>query len=148
METEKERDGFDRRQFLRRAAVAGAAAAWTAPVVKSIIGTPAFATNVTGSPKDLSYVAVFYTSDGQAGAVKWDLDTGVPESRQLQHAGMRRFLGRASTGDPSTSSVLSGSGVFDDRLSHASRDRRGMQHQVWRCEMRQLANPPPTRACR
>ena len=46
METEKERDGFDRRQFLRRAAVAGAAAAWAAPVVKTVVGTPAFASNV------------------------------------------------------------------------------------------------------
>lgn len=87
METEKELDGFDRRQFLRRAAVAGAAAAWTAPVVKSVIGTPAFAQGVSGTPKeegkDLSYVVVFYTcedSPGETCAVKWDLDTGAAEA--------------------------------------------------------------------
>jgi hypothetical protein len=82
METEKERDGFDRRQFLRRAAVAGAAAAWAAPVVKTVVGTPAFAKNVTGSPKDLSYVVVFYTCDDGVTtcAVKWDLDTDVAEA--------------------------------------------------------------------
>jgi hypothetical protein len=87
MGTEKERDGFDRRQFLRRAAVAGAAAAWTAPVVKSVIGTPAFAQGVSGTPKDegkdLSYVVVFYTCTdtppGEYCAVKWDIDTGAEE---------------------------------------------------------------------
>src|SRR4029077_5523500 len=76
---EKERDGFDRRQFLRRAAVAGAAAAWAAPVVKTVVGTPAFASNVTGSPKDLSYVVVFYSCGGESCAVKWDMDTGGAE---------------------------------------------------------------------
>ncbi len=96
METEKERDGFDRRQFLREAAVAGAAAAWTAPVVKTVIGTPAFAQGVSGTPKDegkdLSYVVVFYScadSPGETCAVKWDIDTGGSGSRGLQHPGVR-----------------------------------------------------------
>jgi hypothetical protein len=105
---EKERDGFDRRQFLRRAAVAGAAAAWTAPVVKSVIGTPAFARNVTGSPKDLSYVAVFYSCGGQSGAVKWDMDSGGAEVGNFNMPDCGGFSG-ASTGDPSLFS-LSGSG--------------------------------------
>lgn len=41
---------LDRRAFLRRAAVTGAAAAWAAPVVQSIAATPAFAQTAGGSP--------------------------------------------------------------------------------------------------
>jgi hypothetical protein len=34
---------FDRREFLRKAAIAGAVAAWAAPVVQTVAATPAFA---------------------------------------------------------------------------------------------------------
>jgi hypothetical protein len=44
---EEERRGIDRRTFLRRAAVTGAAAAWAAPVIQTIAARPAFATNGT-----------------------------------------------------------------------------------------------------
>ncbi|HEY9379578.1 MAG TPA: twin-arginine translocation signal domain-containing protein [Jiangellaceae bacterium] len=107
METEKERDGFDRRQFLRRAAVAGAAAAWAAPVIKTVVGTPAFAKNVTGSPKDLSYVAVFYSCGGETCAVKWDMDTGVPETGNFNMPDCGGFSG-ASCGDPALFNLSSG----------------------------------------
>jgi hypothetical protein len=106
--TETERDGFDRRQFLRRAAVAGAAAAWAAPVVKTVVGTPAFASNVTGSPKDLSYVAVFYSSGGQSCAVKWNMDGGGAEVGNFNMPDCGGFSGR-SCGDPSLF-LMSGSG--------------------------------------
>jgi hypothetical protein len=82
MVSENKAKQIDRRQFMRRAAVAGAAAAWTAPVVKTIVGTPAFAQEAAGSPKDLSYVVVFYTypeSPGQC-AIKWDIDSGSVET--------------------------------------------------------------------
>jgi hypothetical protein len=82
-----EKAGIDRRQFLRRAAVTGAVAAWSAPVVKTITGTPAFAQGVSGSPKDefkeLSYVVVFYScaeTPDQTCAVKWGLDSGAAET--------------------------------------------------------------------
>ena len=109
METEKERDGFDRRQFLRRAAVAGAAAAWAAPVVKTVVGTPAFASNVTGSPKDLSYVAVFYSCGGQSCAVKWDMDTGGAETGNFAMPDCGASTG-LSCGDPSLFTLSGGGG--------------------------------------
>ena len=40
---EEPKSGFDRRTFLRRAAVTGAAAAWAAPVVQTVMARPAFA---------------------------------------------------------------------------------------------------------
>ena len=40
--------GIRRREFLKRAALTGAAAAWTVPIVQTIGASPAFAT--TGSP--------------------------------------------------------------------------------------------------
>ena len=40
---EDERKGMDRRTFLRRAAVTGAAAAWATPVIQTITARPAFA---------------------------------------------------------------------------------------------------------
>lgn len=46
-EEREERKGMDRRTFLRRAAVTGAAAAWAAPVVQTITAGPAWATNGT-----------------------------------------------------------------------------------------------------
>jgi hypothetical protein len=47
---EKDRKEIDRRTFLRRAALTGAATAWVAPVVQSIAATPAFAQTVGGTP--------------------------------------------------------------------------------------------------
>ncbi len=44
-----EKSGLNRREFLRKAAVTTAAAAWAAPVVRSIAATPAFA-QVNGTP--------------------------------------------------------------------------------------------------
>jgi len=41
--------GMDRRTFLRRAAVTGAAAAWAAPVIQTVTARPAFATG-NGTP--------------------------------------------------------------------------------------------------
>lgn len=84
----EDRGGIDRRRFLQRAAMAGAAAAWTAPLVKTISGTPAFAQGVSGTPppqegKDLSYVVVFYTcaeSPNETCAVKWDVESGGAEA--------------------------------------------------------------------
>ena len=43
MDEEQERRGLDRRTFLRRAAMAGAAAAWAAPVIQMVTARPAFA---------------------------------------------------------------------------------------------------------
>jgi hypothetical protein len=51
MTTEDPGNGIGRRRFLRKAAVAGAAAAWATPVVNTITASPAFA-QVGGSPKD------------------------------------------------------------------------------------------------
>ena len=122
METEKERDGFDRRQFLRRAAVAGAAAAWAAPVVKTVVGTPAFASNVTGSPKDLSYVAVFYSCGGQSCAVKWDMDTGGAETGNFAMPDCGASTG-LSCGDPSLFTLSGGGGSMTVCLTQAAIDQ-------------------------
>jgi hypothetical protein len=45
----EERERLDRREFLRRAAAAGAAVAWAAPVVQTIAATPAYAQS-NGTP--------------------------------------------------------------------------------------------------
>jgi hypothetical protein len=45
--TGQERQGFNRRTFLRRAALTGAAAAWATPVIQTVTARPAFA--ATGS---------------------------------------------------------------------------------------------------
>ena len=103
MATEEKR-GLDRRQFLRKAAATGAAVAWTAPVVKTITGTPAFAQSTSGSPQfqDLSYVVVFYTCadhPGETGAVKWDIGGGV-ETGNFNMPDCGGFSG-GTFGDPS-----------------------------------------------
>jgi hypothetical protein len=46
----RESNGIERREFLRKAALTGAIAAWATPVVQSIAATPAFATTV-GTPR-------------------------------------------------------------------------------------------------
>jgi hypothetical protein len=46
---EKKGSGLNRRDFLRRAAITGAAAAWAAPVIHTIAATPAFA-QTNGTP--------------------------------------------------------------------------------------------------
>jgi hypothetical protein len=43
-------NGLDRREFLRRAAVTTAAAAWAAPVIQTVSASPAFATT-NGTPQ-------------------------------------------------------------------------------------------------
>jgi hypothetical protein len=48
MSTE-DRKSVERRDFLRKAAVTGAAAAWAAPIVQTVAATPAFAQG-TGTP--------------------------------------------------------------------------------------------------
>jgi hypothetical protein len=46
-----DKSGLDRREFLRRAAVTTAAAAWAAPVIQTVSASPAFAqTNGTPQP--------------------------------------------------------------------------------------------------
>jgi hypothetical protein len=40
---EKKREGLDRRTFLQRAALTGAAAAWATPIVQTVTASPAFA---------------------------------------------------------------------------------------------------------
>jgi hypothetical protein len=40
---ERKDGGLDRRDFLRKAAIGGAAAVWAAPVINTIAATPAFA---------------------------------------------------------------------------------------------------------
>lgn len=120
MDTEKDKNRIDRRQFLRRAAVAGAAAAWTAPVVKTIVGTPAFAQGVSGSPKDLSYVVVFYTCTDSPGvcAIKWDLDTGGTEVGDFAMPLCGDRSGGVC-GDPSHFTISSGGGSATVCLSEA-----------------------------
>lgn len=44
-----EKDGLDRRDFLRKAAVTTAAAAWAVPVIQTVSASPAFA-STQGSP--------------------------------------------------------------------------------------------------
>ncbi len=39
----EERQGMDRRQFLRRAAATTAAAAWAAPIIQTVTASPAYA---------------------------------------------------------------------------------------------------------
>ena len=48
MSTE-DKKSLERRDFLRKAAVTGAAAAWAAPIVQTVAATPAFATGA-GTP--------------------------------------------------------------------------------------------------
>ena len=43
----EEKKSLERRDFLRKAAITGAAAAWAAPIVQTVAATPAFA---TGTP--------------------------------------------------------------------------------------------------
>lgn len=48
----EEGQGLDRRQFIRRAAVTTAAAAWAAPMIQTVAASPAFAgTNGTPAPE-------------------------------------------------------------------------------------------------
>lgn len=120
MGTDRSRSEIDRRQFIRRAAVAGAAAAWTAPVVKSVIGTPAFAKNVSGSPKDLSYFVVFYTCGGQSCAVKWNVG-GSPETGNFNMPDCGGFSNR-SCGDPSLFTLAGGGSSMTVCLTQAAID--------------------------
>ncbi|TMK22396.1 MAG: twin-arginine translocation signal domain-containing protein [Actinobacteria bacterium] len=44
-----EKKSFDRREFLRKAAITGATAAWAVPVIQTVAATPAFA-QTAGTP--------------------------------------------------------------------------------------------------
>ena len=48
---DEEKKGMDRRQFIRRAAVTTAAAAWAAPVIQTVTASPAFA----GTPEECDH---------------------------------------------------------------------------------------------
>jgi len=49
MADETENKGMNRRDFVRKAAITGAVAAWAVPVIQTVSATPAFATT-NGSP--------------------------------------------------------------------------------------------------
>ena len=51
-----EKKGLDRRDFLRKAAVTGAAAAWAAPVIQTVAASPAFA-QTAGTPAPCDHSA-------------------------------------------------------------------------------------------
>jgi hypothetical protein len=55
--------GMDRRTFLRRAAITGAAAAWATPIVQTVTARPAFAAN--GTPVECSHSSSPYFKDGE-----------------------------------------------------------------------------------
>jgi hypothetical protein len=61
--TPSRRTGMDRRTFLRRAAVTGAAAAWATPVVQTITARPAWAS--AGSPAECHYDTGPWFAGGQ-----------------------------------------------------------------------------------
>ncbi|HXF57741.1 MAG TPA: twin-arginine translocation signal domain-containing protein [Actinomycetota bacterium] len=61
MDEDLERPGLNRREFLRRAAATGAAVAWAAPLVRTIVATPAYAQTV-GTP-----TACFHSVGGRDG---------------------------------------------------------------------------------
>lgn len=61
MDEDLEQTGLNRRQFLRRAAATGAAVAWAAPLVRTIVATPAYAQSV-GTP-----TACFHSVGGPDG---------------------------------------------------------------------------------
>jgi hypothetical protein len=55
--------GMDRRTFLRRAAVTGAAAAWATPIIQTVTARPAFAAN--GTPVECSHSSSPWFTDGE-----------------------------------------------------------------------------------
>lgn len=64
-----DRKSLERREFLRKAALTGAAAAWAAPVVQTVAATPAFAqSGTTAAPCHHSIGGV--TGEGCMGACK------------------------------------------------------------------------------
>ncbi len=66
--SDEERTGFNRRDFLRRAAATTAAAAWAAPVIQTIAATPAHAQTLgTPVPQDCFH-SVGGTGEGCMGA--------------------------------------------------------------------------------
>jgi hypothetical protein len=64
-----DKSGLDRREFLRRAAVTTAAAAWAAPVIQTVAASPAFAsTNGTPAPGGCFHSVGGDTGEGCMGA--------------------------------------------------------------------------------
>ena len=60
---DEEKKGMDRRQFIRRAAVTTAAAAWAAPVIQTVTASPAFA----GTPEECDHSGCIGACAGTAG---------------------------------------------------------------------------------
>ena len=61
----KDKKELDRREFLRKAAIAGAVAAWAAPVVQTVAATPAFAqTAGSAAPCDHSACVAACNTNG------------------------------------------------------------------------------------
>ena len=48
---DEEREGMDRREFIRKAAITGAVTAWAVPAIQTVAATPAFA-QTNGSPAE------------------------------------------------------------------------------------------------
>jgi hypothetical protein len=77
-QVEEERKGLDRRSFLRRAALTGAAAAWAAPVVQTVAARPAFAQ--TGSPSECRHSVGPWFTNGQQQNVGAENDGGCKQA--------------------------------------------------------------------
>ncbi|MGH2701404.1 MAG: twin-arginine translocation signal domain-containing protein [Actinomycetota bacterium] len=61
--------GMERREFLRKAAITGATAAWAAPLIQTVAATPAFAqTAGTGQPGSCHHSIGGDTGEGCMGA--------------------------------------------------------------------------------
>jgi hypothetical protein len=61
--------GMERREFLRKAAITGATAAWAAPLIQTVAATPAFAqTAGTGQPGTCHHSIGGDTGEGCMGA--------------------------------------------------------------------------------
>lgn len=70
LEEEEPKSGFDRRTFLRRAAVTGAVAAWATPVVQTVMARPAFAAGTPFCGHSIGPVSGADSNEGCKGACK------------------------------------------------------------------------------
>lgn len=75
---EDEPKGMDRRSFLRKAALTGAAAAWTAPVIQTVTARPAFAQ--TGSPAECRHSIGPWFTNGVQQNVGQEQDGGCMQA--------------------------------------------------------------------
>lgn len=72
---ENESQGISRRDLLKRGAALGGAVVWATPVVQTLGMGRAFANTaspVDGGEKDVSYVVITWTCDGNLFKVKWE----------------------------------------------------------------------------